>query len=57
MTVILYIYMYSVNKKRDWRSRGGRVVGEKRRRRLSWDADVTKIDNKGFNIFSRWVKK
>lgn len=50
MVVILYIYMYSFNKKRDREgARGQRLTEEEEREAIELGMhDVTKIDNKGF---------
>lgn len=50
MTVILYIYMYSVNKMRDREvARGQGLSEEKEKEAIELGIhDVTEIDNKGF---------
>jgi len=50
MVVILYIYMYSVNKKRDREgARGQRLTEEEEKEAIELGMhDVTEIDNKGF---------
>ncbi|OCL09001.1 MFS general substrate transporter [Glonium stellatum] len=50
MVVVLYGYMYSVNKKRDRESaRGERLAGEEEKEAIELGMhDVTEIDNKGF---------
>ena len=49
MTVILYIYMYSVNKKRDREIARGQGLSEEKKEAIELGVhDVTEIDNKEF---------
>jgi len=49
MTMILYIYVYSVNKRRDREIARGQELSEEEKEAIELGVhDVTKIDNKGF---------
>jgi hypothetical protein len=50
MVVVLYVYMWSVNKKRDQESASGVQLTEEEEREAVEQGmlDVTEIDNKGF---------
>ena len=50
MVVVLYIYMWLVNKSRDRAQAEGRILSEEEEREAIEQGmmDVTEIDNKGF---------